>query len=161
MGRGNGFLGKRFVLPAFFPAIDIGPIKLPALARLVQTLEKPLAMLILRQVEPDLDHRGALFHEMILEVPDGAVTVFPVIAVCFMNRPDPFCDHSLMMAAIEGDHLTKAGQKRRDPPEKVMAGFGPPRPAERPGMETSGVGVGCQSTDQAVFSTGVRAVGNQ
>ena len=51
MGRGNGFLGKRFVLPAFFPAIDIGPIKLPALARLVQTLEKPLAMLILRQVE--------------------------------------------------------------------------------------------------------------
>ena len=66
-----------------------------------------------------------------------------------------------MVAAVEGHHLAVGRQVRRHPPQKIMGGLGPGRPAERPGMEASRVCIGSECADQAVLATGIRAMDHQ
>src|SRR5215471_4774717 len=101
------------------------------LALVVDALEKPLSLLLLRDVEPELEDDRALLREVPLVVDDRSITCLPEslgrlrreslrLEKLRMNAHD---EDFLVVAAVEDRDVAASREVRRRPPEKIVRDF--------------------------------------
>ena len=71
----------------------------PVLARLIDTCQESLALLVLRKVEEDFDHPGPVAMQVLLQIHDGAIALVPDGFFVAQLGGSPWLRRSLRMHA--------------------------------------------------------------
>ena len=167
-GGGDGGLvgGLEFV-----PVPPVGQVRgreLPALGRVVQPLEEPLLLLVLRQVQEDLDHAGATAVQVVLEGVDVLEALLPQsVRGPAVRRPppapqqlgvDPHHQDLLVVGAVEDPDPPPSGKRPAVAPEEVVALFLGRRGRERRHLAPLGIDPGHHVLDGPVLAGGVHGL---
>ena len=78
-GRGQAVLISLLVMLPVFPLVNVREAEFPVLVRLINTFEKSLSLLFLRQVQEKFDDPRAIAMEVLLQIHDGAIPLLPEI----------------------------------------------------------------------------------
>jgi hypothetical protein len=117
------------MLPAF-PLVNVREAEFPVLVRLINAFEESLPLLVLRQVQEELDDPGAVAMQVLLQIRDGPIWLFPnaflveqlpwqpLTAENFWMHPDD--QHFLIIGTIEDADPPAFRQMTVRAPEKIM-----------------------------------------
>ena len=123
------------VMLPVFSLVNVREAEFPVLVRLINALEKSLSLFVLRQVEEDLDDLGAVMVEMLLQVHDGMIPLFPnglPLVEQFMRKPlaaknlrmHANDEHLLVVGTIEDADPPTFGQTAGRAPKKIVLSVG-------------------------------------
>ena len=123
---------RRLILVPQLALGDVAHRELPVLRRFLQTVEKALALLLLREVEEELQHHRAVASEILLErrnilesfAPDGLRHQFRRNLLLRQNfRMHAYDQHFLIVGAVEDADASAFGKPSRRAPHEVVIEF--------------------------------------
>ncbi len=89
-------IGLHVLLPVF-PLVDVGGAELPILVWLIDALKESLALFVVREMEKYLHNPRAVTMKVLLQVPDGAIPLFPNVLLVAQLLGKPLAAENLWM----------------------------------------------------------------
>jgi len=173
MGAGGvqaGLIGLHVALPEL-PLVNVREAELPALVRLIDSLQEAFPLFAIREVEEDLDDPGSIAVEMVLQVDDGTIPLLPnglridpLIGKAFAPedfRMHPNDKHFFIIASIEDADPPAFRQMAGGAPEEIVLQFLDARLLETEDLAALRVDAGHDVPDRAVLARRIHPLKNQ
>ena len=114
--RTEALLVRRHVLIPEFSFLNVRQAELPVFCRLIDTCQKALALLLLREMEEELDDARTADVEMFLQIRDLTIPVLPDRLVVTRRIREPLAAENLVMHTDDQHFLVIGTVKDVDPP---------------------------------------------
>ena len=169
-----GFLNQFFIgIHVSWPQLALGHIthgKFPPFARLIDALEKALALFLQRHIEKEFQNQCAVARQMPLEGADIVEAVLPdflagnrvrqsLARQVFAMHADG--QHFLVVRTIENADTAALGQRLADAPEKIVVEFFLARRLERMNLHALRIDAAHDVLDDAVLAGGIHGLKHQ
>jgi hypothetical protein len=154
---------------AIFSFINLREAEVPVLVRLINVLEKPLPLFVLRKVEEELEDLGSVTVEMFLQVLEETIPFLPDGLLIQVRKPlaaenlrmHANDEHLLIIGTIEDADPPAFGKFSRCPPEKIMFQFAGARLFETEDLTPLRIDSGHDVPYGAVFAGSIYPLKNQ